>query len=324
MNLFQRFITPPAIAKKELDLSGDPTAALGQLELIAKNAVDGVLSGKHRSTHRGGTSDFAEHREYSSGDDIRRIDWRLHARNDRYHVRTYEDETNLKALIVVDASGSMSYEGKTASKFDVARSISACLARLLMRQRDSVGLAIVDRSLRAEIPAGLRPSTLHRINQTLADAKAAEFDVTGQSNVPDCLLKLRPSGRRRGMMFLISDCFGDPHDLRKSLASWTAAGHDCVVVELLAPEEIEFDFRGTVVFEDLEQSGSRLEMDAGQIRGAYLQRFGKHRQQVADSIRRSRADHFMIRTDQPLTETLRKFLIFRAATARARTGGSHR
>ncbi|KAA1257876.1 hypothetical protein LF1_03660 [Rubripirellula obstinata] len=319
MNLFQRFKANPAIPKKELALSADPSAALGQLELLARNAVDGLLSGKHRSTHRGGTSDFAEHREYSFGDDIRRIDWRLHARNDRYHVRTYEDETNLKALIVVDASGSMSYAGSTASKFDVARSIAACLSRLLMRQRDSVGLAVVDDSLQTEIPAGLRPSTLHRINQTLADAK-----VTGQSDVPGCLMKLRPSGRRRGMMFLISDCFGDPDALRKSLASWTAAGHDCVVVELLAPEEIEFTFRGTVVFEDLELTGSRLEMDAGQIRNAYLERFGKHRRQVADAIKRSRADHLKLRTDQPLAETLRQFLIFRSATARARAGGRRR
>lgn len=319
MNLFQRFRTNTPKLKKDLALPTDPSAALGQLELLARNAVDGVLSGKHRSTHRGGTSDFAEHREYSFGDDIRRIDWRLHGRNDRYHVRTYEDETNLKALIVVDASGSMNYEGKTASKFDVARSIAACLSRLMMRQRDSVGLAVVDDSVRTEIPAGLRPSTLHRINQTLADAK-----IAGLSDVPGCLMKLRPTARRRGMMFLISDCFGDPEALRNSLASWTAAGHDCVVVELLAPEEIDFTFRGTVVFEDLEHVGSRLEMDAGQIRKAYLDRFGKHRSQVADAIRRSRADHLPLRTDQPLAETMRQYLIRRSAFARARAGGRRR
>lgn len=325
MNWFRRLQSgfaesPTSIGKrKPLSLSSDPAAALGQLELIARGAVDGLLSGKHRSTHRGGTSDFAEHREYSFGDDIRRIDWRLHARNDRYHVRTYEDETNLKALLVVDASGSMRYEGQTASKFDVARSVAACLARLMMRQRDSVGLAIVDQDVRVEIPAGLRPSTLHRINQTLSEAQ-----IAGGSDVASCLTALRPAARRRGILFLISDCFGDSNALRRSLASWTGAGHDCIVVELLAPEEIDFNFRGTVVFEDLELQGSRMETDAGQIRKAYLHRFGEHRRAVADAIRRSRADHLMIRTDQPLAETLRRFLIRRTALVRARSGGRRR
>jgi uncharacterized protein (DUF58 family) len=324
MKFLRRFQVKKFQANKEtpnkaLSLSEDPSAALGQLELLSRNAVDGLLSGKHRSNHRGGTSDFAEHREYSFGDDIRRIDWRLHARNDRYHVRTYEDETNLKALIVVDASGSMSYEGTAASKFDVARSVSACLARLMMRQRDSVGLAVVDETVRIEVPAGVRPSTLMRINQTLSDAK-----IAGGSDVPRCLAALRPGARRRGMMILISDCFGEPDKLRNALSNWSAAGHDCVVVELLAPEEIDFSFRGTVVFEDLEVDGSRLEMDAGQIRRVYLERFRKHREQVADAIRRTRADHLVLRADAPIAETLRQFLIRRTATARARAGGGRR
>ncbi|EMI56129.1 DUF58 domain-containing protein [Rhodopirellula sallentina] len=319
MKFFRRFQSKTNVPQKDLEVSADPAAAIGQLELLSRNAVDGLLSGKHRSTHRGGTSDFAEHREYSFGDDIRRIDWRLHARNDRYHVRTYEDETNLKALIVVDASGSMRYEGTTASKFDVARSIAACLARLMMRQRDSVGLAVIDESVRIEVPAGLRPSTLMRINQTLADAT-----IAGGSDVAGCLKALRPSARRRGMMVLISDCFGDPEDLRTALATWSAAGHDCVVVELLAPEEIEFAFRGTVVFDDLEQVGSRLEIDAGQIRQIYLERFTKHREMVADAIRRSRADQLTLRTDASIAETLRQFLIRRTARARARAGGARR
>lgn len=319
MNIFQRFRTKTVAREKALSLPEDPSAALGKLELLSRNAVDGLLSGKHRSKQRGGTSDFAEHREYSFGDDIRRIDWRLHARNDRYHVRTYEDETNLKALIVVDASGSMRYEGDAASKFDVARGVAACLSRLLMRQRDSVGLAIVDESVRTEVPAGVRPSTLMRINQTLSQAK-----IAGGSDVPHCLAALRPGARRRGMMVLISDCFGDPIKLRNALSSWSAAGHDCVVVELLAPEEIEFSFRGTVVFEDLEAEGSRLEMDAGQIRRVYLDRFRKHRTEVADAIRRSRADHLELRADAPISETLRQFLIRRTATARARAGGGRR
>ena len=322
MNFFRRFQSTlqPAPANA---LSSDALAALGQLELIARGMVDGLLSGKHRSTHRGGTNEFAEYREYSTGDDVRRIDWRLHARNDRYHIRTYEDETNLRALLVVDASGSMAYQGSTAAKFDVGRVAAACLARLLMKQRDSVGLAVVaettEVTARTEIPAGLRPSTLSRINQTLAEAS-----IAGEGDVADSLMALRPTSRRRGMMILISDCFGEPEALRRSLSAWTAAGHDCCVIETLAPEEVEFSFRGSVVFEDLELSDSRIEIDAGQVRRLYLDRIGRHREAVAEAITRSRADHLTLMTDASLEETLRQFLIHRRAKLRARRGGNHR
>lgn len=302
-------------------LATDAVTALGQLELIARNAVDGVMSGKHRSNHRGGTSDFAEHRPYTSGDDIRRIDWRLHARNDRYHVRTYEDETNLRALIVVDVSGSMGYTGKFASKFDYARSLAGCMARLLMRQRDSVGLAIIDTTIRNEVPAGLRPSTLRRIQTTLAEA-----EVAGGSDLPTSLKQLNASGRRRGMMILISDCFTNSDELRKSLSEWSASGHDVLVVEILAPEELHFEFRGPMVFEDLEAPGTQMEIDAGNIRGVYLEQFTRHRAAVADAIRRSRASHFVLTTDSTIDTALREFLIRRAAMldAAARSGGRRR
>ena len=302
-------------AKKNV-LPKDSAAALGQLELIARQAVDGLLSGKHRSKHRGGTSDFAEHRSYATGDDIRRIDWKLHARNDRYHVRTYEDETNLRALVVVDASGSMAYEGSTASKFDIARQTASCLTRLLMRQRDSVGLAVIDKIVREEIPAGLRPSTLSRINQSLAAAS-----VAGESDVAGSLLALRPSSRRRGLLVLISDCFGDPGALGDALAVWSAAGHDCIVIEVLAPEEMEFNFRGPTAFEDLEFSGSMLELDAGQIRNLYLERFSLHRDHLREAMQRGRASHLLLRTDDSMVESLRKFLINRRAMTR---GGRRR
>ena len=300
------------LPSKKKGLPEDSAAALGQLELIARQAVDGLLSGKHRSKHRGGTSDFAEHRSYATGDDIRRIDWKLHARNDRYHVRTYEDETNLRSLVVVDASGSMAYQGSTASKFDVARQTASCLTRLLMRQRDSVGLAVIDKVVREEIPAGLRPSTLNRINQSLAAAS-----VAGESDVAGSLLALRPTSRRRGLLVVvISDCFGEPGALGDALAVWSAAGHDCIVIEVLAPEEMEFNFRGPTAFEDLESAGSMLELEAGQIRNLYLERFSLHRDHLREAMQRGRASHLLLRTDDSMVEALRRFLINRRAMTR--------
>ena len=307
---FFRSAQSQSISKTNV-LPKDSVAALGQLELVARQSVDGLLSGKHRSRHRGGTSDFAEHRSYATGDDIRRIDWKLHARNDRYHVRTYEDETNLRALVVVDASGSMAYEGSTASKFDVARQTASCLTRLMMRQRDSVGLAVVDQVVREEIPAGLRPSTLSRINQTLAAAT-----VAGESDVAGSLMKLRSNSRRRGMLVVISDCFGDPGALGDALATWSASGHDCIVIEVLAPEEIEFNFRGPTAFEDLELKGAMLELDAGQMRNLYLERFSAHREHLREAMQRGRASHLLLRTDESMVEALRRFLINRRAMTR--------
>lgn len=125
-------------------------------------------------------------------------------------------------------------------------------------------------------------------------------------------------------MILITDAFGDPEALRRSLSSWSAAGHDCFLIEVLAPEEIEFTFRGPLVFEDLESAGSQIEIDAGQIRRVYLDRFERHRASVVDAARRSRTDHLLVRTDSELAETLRQFLVRRKAVDRARVGGGRR
>jgi uncharacterized protein (DUF58 family) len=188
-----------------------------------------------------------------------------------------------------------------------------------MRQRDSVGLAVVDEVVRTEIKAGLRPATLKRITTTLAESK-----IAGQSDVPQCLNTLQPSSRSKGMMILLTDAFGDPEELRRSLSNWSAAGHDCFLIEILAPEELEFSFRGPVVFDDLEASSSQIEIDAGQIRRVYLERLGNHRDQVARAATRSRTDHLEVRTDHELAEVLRQFLIRRTAVNRARAGRGRR
>ena len=301
------------------DLPVDASAALSRLELIATTAVDGLMSGKHRSRHRGGTSDFAEHRSYTPGDDLRRIDWRLHARNDRYHVRTYEDETNLRATIVVDASGSMAYRGRSASKFDVARALAASTARLLMRQRDAVGLAVIGDTVRDQVPPGLRPATLDRIGRVLATST-----VAGQTDIATPLRRLGGSAARRGLMLLISDCLCDSDELGRALTTWTGAGHDVIVVRVLAPEEVHFDFRGPVTFEDLEGRRQRLEVDAGNLRALYLRQFGEHQRCIDETIRRSRAWRMDLRTDQSIDRTLRQFLIRRTAAVRAMARGGGR
>ena len=319
--MFNKIKTPkkPIVPGAVPPLPADPVAALASLEWVATKAVDGLLSGKHPSRHRGGNSDFAEHRGYQPGDDLRRIDWRLHARNDRYHVRTYDDETNLRATIAVDASGSMGYRGRTASKFDVARVAAVALARMMMRQRDAVGLAVVDQSIRLQIPPGLRPATLHRIEKSLA-----ELTVDGQTNHALTLRHLLCQTKRRGLLIFISDCFGPPRELGKGLAAWSAAGHEVIVVRVLAPEELDFDFRGPMIFESLEGPASRIDVDAGNMRSLYLQRFNDHRTGLDEVIRRSRGWQFVLRTDQSIIGTLRECLIRRAAAAGSMSRGGTR
>ncbi|MFC1759218.1 DUF58 domain-containing protein, partial [Planctomycetota bacterium] len=142
-------------------------AQVGQLELISTNVVDGFLSGKHRSSHKGGCTDFSEHRPYTKGDEIRMIDWRAFAKSDRYYVKQFDNETNLQALMIVDTSGSMGFGMSTPTKLNYAQMACACLSRLLLRQRDSVGLAVVDRQVRRFVPPQLRASHLQLIFDVL-------------------------------------------------------------------------------------------------------------------------------------------------------------
>jgi uncharacterized protein (DUF58 family) len=174
---------------------------LGHLDLISRTVVDGFLSGKHRSTHKGGCTDFAEFRPYAKGDDIRLLDWRHYARSDRYYVKRYDDETNLQALVIVDSSGSMNFGLSTVSKWRYAQMAAASLAHLLLRQRDSVGLALVGQHLLDFVKPQPRANHLARLLDLLGSAQPA-----GPSNIADVLAELTGRLKRRGMVIFISDC----------------------------------------------------------------------------------------------------------------------
>src|SRR5262245_30131745 len=196
-------------------------AKLGHLELIAKTVVDGFLSGKHRSTHKGGCTDFAEFRPYAKGDDIRLLDWRHYARTDRYYVKRYDDETNLQAHILVDASGSMNFGLSTITKWRYAQIAAASLAHLLLRQRDSVGLAIATGGALEYVKPQPRSNHLARLLQMIGAAKPA-----GPSNLPTVLREMTGRLKRRGMIILLSDCFGNVEELKQALQQYAFHGHD--------------------------------------------------------------------------------------------------
>ena len=188
---------PRAAVERRKIFDPQMLSKLGRLEVIASTVVDGFLSGKHRSTHKGGCTDFAEFRPYAQGDDLRQLDWRHYAKCDRYYVKQFDDETNLQALLIADASGSMQFGMSTVSKWHYAQMECACLGHLLLRQRDSVGLAVVGSSLLSYVRPLPRASQLARVIDVLENTDAA-----GESTLSHSLLELSGRLKRRGMVML--------------------------------------------------------------------------------------------------------------------------
>ena len=280
---------------------------IGHLELLSRSVVDGLLAGKHRSTTKGGCCEFAQHRAYAPGDEVRMIDWQVYARNDRYYIRQYEEETNLQACLALDTSGSMNFGLSTISKLDFARRAAACLARLLLHQRDAVGAAILNEVDCSFVPPRQNASHLQAILHALQNANASDGGNLG-AQIRYCV----PRMRRRGLFVLFSDCFGDLDDLSKALKVVRARGHDVLVFQVLAPEEVHFNFRHWSAFQSLE-SAQRLNLDPASIRDAYLKRFRAFLEELEETVTGIGADYARITTNHDLAEALSYFLRSRAA-----------
>ena len=284
---------------------------IGHLELISRRVVDGLLAGKHRSTTKGGCCEFAEHRQYAPGDEIRQIDWRVYARNDRYFIRQFEEETNLHAILAVDTSGSMKFGLQTISKLDYAKRAAACLARLLLRQRDSVGMAILHETKPLFVPP--RQSAVH-LQTLLAALQTAQASDGSELGVQ--IRGVVPRLRRRGLFVLFSDCFGNLDELGKALRVVRARGHDVVVVHLMAPEEVRFDFRHWSSFQSLEVRGQRLNLDPAAIRDVYLERVRRFLEELEVLVVGLGGDYLRATTNQDLADILGQFLRQRMAKAK--------
>ncbi len=282
-------------------------AKLGSLELIAKTVVDGFLSGKHRSTHKGGCRDFAGYRPYARGDDIRQLDWRHYARSDRYYVRQFDDETNLQALLIADASGSMEFGLSTVTKWRYAQMAIASVAHLLLRQRDAVGLAIVGQPPLDFVRPMSSAAQLPRVLNMLTPAKPG-----GESSLSSALTALQGRLKRRGMIVLFTDGFCDVPGLKQTLEQFCLRGHDVVVCQILAPEELTFPFRRDALFEDLESSG-RLRINPNAIRRHYQQEFQAFMDELHESMVAINVDLMTMTTADDLGEILAYYLHRRAS-----------
>ncbi len=242
----------------------DPTilSRFGRLELIAHLVVEGVMSGLHKSPFKGFSVEFAEHREYGPGDEIRHIDWRAFGKTDRYYVKEYEEETNLRAYLVVNSSGSMAYAGRTVSKFEHARRLAASLAYLMISQRDAVGLVTFDSAVRAMIPPRSAPGHFAILCNTLERTQTG-----GETRLSGILHALADRIRRRGLVVILSDGFDAIDDLTAALRHLRHRHHEVLFFHTLAPEEEEFPFRNPARFRNLERTDHDLRVDPLALRG---------------------------------------------------------
>lgn len=281
---------------------------IGYLDLLSRTVVDGLLAGKHRSTTKGGCCEFAQHRQYAPGDEIRQIDWQVFARNDKYFIKQFEEETNLHAVMALDTSGSMKFALSTMSKLDYARQAAACISRMLLRQRDAVGTAILNEQTPMFLPPKQNAAHLQAILSTLQAAKPSNG-----GSLATQIRSMVPRMRRRGLFVLFSDCFGDLDELSTSLRIVRARGHDVVVMHVLAPEEIHFDFRHWSSFQSLEVAGHRMNLDPAAIRDEYLKRIRAFVEKLENIVTGLGGDYVRMTTNKDLAETLGWFLRQRAA-----------
>jgi len=279
----------------------------GGLTLVARTLVEGFLTGVHKSPYKGFSVEFAEHRQYYPGDEIRHIDWRAYGKTDRYYIKEYEEETNLKAHLLVDASGSMAYKGKNLSKFQYAQYVAASLAFLMLHQRDAVGLVLHDTRLRKLIPAKASGKHLLRIIRALETAKPG-----GETELAPIWHDLAGHQlRRRGLVIILSDCFDDVDHLLKALQHFRHKRHEVLLFHILAPEEVDFPFNRLTQFRNLEVADHKLLVDPHRLRSEYLKNFQAFCAKLKEKAGGMRIDYHLLRTDEPVDRALGAYLTTR-------------
>ncbi|MDX2035214.1 MAG: DUF58 domain-containing protein [Isosphaeraceae bacterium] len=289
------------------------TARFGRLELLARLVVEGVMSGLHRSPFKGFSVEFAEHRQYGPGDEIRHIDWRAFGKTDRFFVKEFEEETNLKAYLVVDASGSMGYAGATESKLEQARRIAACLAYLMISQRDAVGLAAFDDEIREMIPPRSAPRHFSVLCGALERTRPG-----GETPLHRVIHGLAERIDRRGFIVILSDGFDRLDSLVDSLRHLRHRRHEVLFLQILAPEEEEFPFERPARFRNLEDSASSRPVHPRAIRESYLRRFRAHRSALVEALRGMNADYHRVSTSDSAEKALFDYLASRSRGVRPR------
>lgn len=281
---------------------------LGDLELIAREVVEGLRVGSHRSQLRGFSTEFAHHRQYAPGDALRTIDWRVFGRTDRYYTKLYEAETNFDCYLLLDASSSMNYSSGKVSKLDYARFLAASLAYVVLRQRDSVGLSIFDSEVRAYLPPRSTMGIILQIDQLLNNIQPVP-----RSSIAKQLHDIALMMNRRSFVVVISDLLSDADDILAGLDHLRFDGHNVVVLHTLDPYELEFPFKGAWCFEGLEAE-EPLTTQADRIREDYLASLNAWLETLRNGCTASQIDYTTVDTSLPLDKVLSDFFFKRQAT----------
>ncbi len=293
-----RFVDPVVLAR------------IGNLELVARSVVDGFINGMHRSSYFGASVDFAEHRGYTPGDDIRRVDWKLFGRTDRFYIKEYEADTNANFACLLDVSKSMAFESRGITKLDYGRILAACLTYMVHRQRDRVGFAAFDDDIVEFVP----PSAKH-MDVTLHVLDRLRPSKPGQLAPP--MKKLAEHFARRGLLVLISDLYDDPQAVIEAVAPLRFRGHDMIVFHVLDPAEIEFTYDQASAFEDLE-SGEQIPVVPQALGEQYRSLIREHSEALRSKLSELRIDYALLNTRTPLDHALFTYLSLREQMSRVR------
>ena len=288
-------------------LHAEDITSLQSLQLFARTVVEGFTTGQHASPHKGFSVEFRQHRPYVQGDEIRRLDWKIFGRTDRFYIREFDEETNLRATLVLDASGSMGYRGqKGILKFDYARKLAASLAYLLMSQQDAVGLITFDAKVRDIIPCRTKISHLHLMLETMVKTEPGK-----DTSLAPVLESLAQRLKRRGLVILISDFFDDPAALLQAIGVLRKKGHEIIALQLWDRDEIDFPFGNWARFENLENDDDFLLLDPATIRQRYIEAQQNFAAQLKDGFRRHQVDYLSLPTDESHSAALRNYLSLR-------------
>jgi uncharacterized protein (DUF58 family) len=293
-----RFVDPKVLAR------------ISTLELLARTVVDGFISGMHRAPNLGTSLDFAEHRPYMPGDDLRRMDWKLYARTDRHYLKLFEADTNANLMVLMDISKSMSFRMEGISKLDYARYLAASLLYFSSRQRDRVGLATFDSAIVDYVPASARHldvclHTLHRTEAGKPGSLAAPLKVLGERF------------RRRGIVVLISDFYEDALSVVDAVKGLRYQGQDVIVFHVLDPAELDFPFQEASPFQDLE-TGERIPVVPATLRDRYRELVAEHIDTLQTKFTGHRIDYAQLNTGAPLDAALFRYLSARERMSRVR------
>lgn len=289
-NTAYRFIDPQVLGR------------ISNLKLVAKTVVEGFIAGLHRSPYHGLSLDFAEYREYSPGDDVRSVDWKVYGRTDRFYVKKYEGETNTQVYILLDASKSMGFRSRAASKLDYSRYLAACLAYFSTRQRDSTGLMTFDSNLLDYTPPRMRHGHLLKIFQHLERVRIGK-----KTELKRAMEKLARTARRKGLVVLISDFYEEAEDVAKGLRFFQYRGHDVILFHVLDPVELEMPLAKVSTLEDME-TAERLTYVPEYSRKAYVDLLQDHIKRLRTESCRISIDYELLSTEQPLDQTLYRYL----------------